>query len=302
MTASIRPPLVAPGGRVRVVAPAGPVRERAAFAAGIALLEERFVVEWDPGVLAAEGYLAGSDARRLAELQAALDDPAVGAVIAARGGYGTTRLVDQLDFGRFLAAPRWIVGSSDLTGLLIELWARHRVQSIHGPMVERLAREPGDDGAALLALLEHGRWRAPTGLHTVRTGRARGPLIGGNLTLLAHLVGTLDPAVTAGAVLLLEDVGERPYRLDRALVQLARGGWLAGIAGLVLGDFAGCEPGPDGVTVEQALVERLGDLAVPVAGGYPAAHGARNQPFVHGAEVELRCTEDGAELSRTARD
>jgi muramoyltetrapeptide carboxypeptidase len=280
---------------VRVVAPAGPVRQPEAFAAGIALLDQRFGVERDPAVLAVEGYLAGSDDRRLAELQAALDQPGIGAVIAARGGFGSTRIVDRLDLRRLLAEPRWIVGSSDLTGLLVKLWADHRMQAIHGPMVERLAQQP-NDAELLFALLEGRRWRPPSGLRTLRPGAATGALIGGNLTMLAHLAGTVDPAITAGTILLLEDVGEAPYRLDRALVQLERAGWLSGAAGLVLGEFTSCAPGPDDVAAEQVLAGLAARLEVPVAAGYPAAHGARNHPFVHGGPVELECGAGGAGL------
>lgn len=296
MTGLARPRWAAPGARVRVVAPAGPVRDRAGFDAGLALLGQRFQVELDPGVRAAAGYLAGEDARRADELQRALDDAEARVVIAARGGFGTTRILDRLTYDGFAASPKWIVGSSDVTALLVDLWARLRVTTIHGPMVERLARAPGTDAEELLALVEGRGWTAPAGLRSVRDGAATGPLIGGNLTILAHLVGTIEASVTDGAILFLEEVGEQTYRVDRALVQLARAGWLDGVRGIVLGEFTDCGAGADGGSVDDLLAERLGALPVPVARSYPAAHGTRNHPFVHGGRVELRCADGGATL------
>jgi muramoyltetrapeptide carboxypeptidase len=159
--------------------------------------------------------------------------------------------------------------------------------SIHGPMVFRFATSHEEDLSMLIDLLEGKPWTPPFDLSALSKGKAQGPLIGGNLTILAHLAGTISPDFTNGAILFLEDVGEQPYRLDRCLTQLKRARMLENISGVILGEFTDCIPGPDGVTVEEAMIRNLGPLNIPVATGYPAAHGGRNYPFVHGGEVIL---------------
>jgi muramoyltetrapeptide carboxypeptidase len=297
---TVLPPPIAPGDPVRVVAPAGPVPS-AELEAGIAVLERRYLVQRDPGLLAASGFLAGSDERRAGELQAALDDPAAMAVIAARGGYGTTRIIDRLRISGLREHPRWIAGSSDLTALLVQLWAELSLCSIHGPMAAWLGSAAPEDTGALFDLLEGRPWSPPTGLAPLIDGRARGPLVGGNLMLLAHLCGTVDPAFAEGAILFIEDVGEQPYRIDRCLVQLERAGVLGRIAGCLVGAFADCDPGRYGVTAAEVVHERLGRLGVPVATGYPAAHGGRNLPFMHGGEVELDVAGGAATVAAVTR-
>jgi len=294
------PPPLQPGDRVRVVAPAGPVPEDE-LRAGIALLEGRYQVEHEPGLLAASGFLAGSDERRAGELQAALDDPGCGAVIAARGGYGTTRILDRLRTSGLAERPRWIVGSSDLTALLIQVWAELGLLAIHGPMVAWLGRADDRDRRALLDLLEGRPWSPPDRLEPQIDGTARGPLVGGNLTVLAHLCGAFDPSSVEGAILFVEDVGEQPYRVDRCLVQLERAGVLPRIAGCLIGELTDCDPGRHRVTAAEVLLDRLGRLGVPVAAGYPAAHGGRNLPFVHGGEVELDVSEGAATVTALTR-
>ncbi|MBW2278539.1 MAG: LD-carboxypeptidase [Deltaproteobacteria bacterium] len=286
--------------RVRVVAPAGPVPENE-LRAGVKLLAQRYRVDLEPGLVAASGFLAGSDERRAGELQAALDDPDCAAVIAARGGYGTTRIIDRLRFGGLLDRPRWVVGSSDLTALLIQLWAEIGLHSIHGPMVAGLVGSDDEDRQALFDLLEGRPWSPPDRLVPLIDGTARGPLIGGNLMILAHLCGALDPSFAEGAILFVEDIGEQPYRIDRCLVQLERTGVLGRVAGCLIGEFTQCDPGRCGVTAAEVLLDRLGRLGVPVAAGYPAAHGGRNLPFVHGDAVELGVSEGSATVTALTR-
>jgi muramoyltetrapeptide carboxypeptidase len=272
--------------RIQVVAPAGPV-EKAHLDFGIDKLSQRYTPEHQSDILDRHGYLAGSDDRRRHELQRALDDRDIKAVIAARGGFGITGILDTLDFSGILESPKWIVGSSDITALLIHLFAAHRYLTIHGPMVAGFHRAHEGDVTALMDLLAGRPWPGSDGLKGLCNGTAKGPLIGGNLTILAHLSGTLSFDFADGAILFLEDVGERPFRLDRCLVQLWRAGMLERVGGVVLGELTACEPGPDGVTAEEAIGSHLSRLRVPVAAGYPAAHGSRNAPFVHGLEVRL---------------
>jgi muramoyltetrapeptide carboxypeptidase len=299
MTPLVPPPL-ATGDRVRVVAPAGPVPE-ADLSAGLEVLGQRYEVAHEPGSIAASGFLAGGDERRAGELQSALDDPDCGAVFAARGGYGVTRIIDRLRLGGLADRPRWIVGSSDLTALLLQLWSELGLCAIHGPMVAWFGSSDPGDLRALYDLLEGRPWTAPAELEPLIDGRARGPLIGGNLTILAHLCGAMDPSCAEGAVLFVEDVGEQPYRIDRCLLQLERAGVLARVTGCLVGQFTACDPDRYRVTAAEVLLDRLGRLGVPVAAGYPAAHGGRNLPFVHGGEVDLDVCEGAASLAAVTR-
>ncbi|MFO8071095.1 MAG: LD-carboxypeptidase [Polyangia bacterium] len=289
----LRPPPVEGAAEVRVVAPAGAVR-REELEAGIALLEHRFRIGWTSGAFERHGYLAGDDDRRAGELQSALDDPGVGAVLAARGGYGTTRIIDRIALDGLGRAPRWIAGSSDLTALLLRVWSELGLVTAHGPMVASLPRQRRDL-ELLCGLLAGGSWRAPHGLEELERGAAEGPLLGGNLAILAHLCGTIDPDLFEGAILLLEEVGERPYRVDRYLVQLERSGVLERVAGFLIGELTGCESerGPGALEV---MAERLCGRGAPVAAGYPAAHGQRNVPFPHGAIVRLEVGAGGVSL------
>ena len=291
----IFPPPLRPGDTIAVVAPSSPFEPVLAWA-GLGWLAQRYRVRYTRGLFARDGYLAGSDERRRDELLAAFRDPDVRAILAARGGYGASRFVHTLDFGALLAAPRWIVGFSDITALHVEA-ARVGIASIHGPHLTTVGRGDARARAGLIRILEAPR--APSvysGLTVLRAGAAEGPLHGGNLALLqaCAAAGRLD--IPRGAVLLLEDVTERPYRIDRMLASLAVGGHLARAAAVVLGDFTQCDPGPDGRTLEQVFAEHLGPLGVPVLRGLPVGHALRNDPVVLGGPARVEAREGAGEL------
>ncbi len=291
---SARPTVLRPGDRVAVVAPSGP-SAAGRVAAGVALLTSWGLrVSVAGQVHARHGYLSGTDAQRLASLNAALRDPSVRAVVCARGGYGTQRIVDDLDYPAIRADPKLVVGFSDVTALHLALWRHARLATVHGPGAAWDAdRTPQASAEALcraLMSVEPVRLRPDAAVATaaVRLGDApaRGILLGGNLTMLASSAGTPDAPDLRGALLLLEDVAEAPYRVDRALTQLRRAGVLAGLAGVALGDFTACTAaaGPDVVSV---LGERLGELGVPVVGGFPVGHGAGQLPVPLGVPALL---------------
>jgi muramoyltetrapeptide carboxypeptidase len=287
----IRPPRLRPGDGVRIIAPAGPV-PRPEFEAGAALLAARYRLRYDPGTLfRATGYLAGSDEERVEELHAALRDPEARAVVLARGGYGLLRILPFLDRDLLRANPKPIVGFSDGTALLA--WAAGAgVASVHGPVVTQLARLPEEDRTALFGLLEGpGPGLLLSDLEAPIPGRVRGPLVGGNLEVFSRLLGTPYLPELDGAVLVLEDVGERPYRVDRLITHLDLAGVFNAVSAVVVGDFSGCQEKPDSgqpsPPVEEVLLERLGRLAIPVAFGGTVGHGKRNVALPYGTDVEL---------------
>ncbi|MET9379068.1 LD-carboxypeptidase [Streptomyces sp. NPDC002992] len=265
-----RPPRLRPGARVAVVAPSGPVQEER-LAAGLDLLRG-----WDlepvvgPHVLDVHpelDYLAGTDEARARDLQEAWCDPAVSAVICARGGYGVQRMVDLLDWSAMRAAgPKVFVGYSDVTALHEAFAVRTGLATLHGPMVAAgtFLKDTRTQESLRATLFEPESVRT-LGLGTARTlvpGRAHGVTLGGCVSLLAADLATPHGRPSArGGLLLLEDVGEEPYRLDRILTQLLRSGWLDGVAGIGLGSWAECGPYEE---VRAVLADRLGGLGVPV--------------------------------------
>ena len=286
----IRPPRLHPGDVVRVVAPSGPV-PRDAFESGLHVLRARYEVRFDEGLFAREGFLAGPDERRLDELRAALADPAARAVVMARGGYGLLRLLPFLDPAALAAAPRALVGFSDGTALLA-FAARAGVAAIHGPVVTQLGSLPATDQQALFQLLEN---PAPgvllAGLDELIPGRVQGPLLGGNLEVFSRLLGTPFLPDLTGAILFIEDSGERPYRLDRLITHLDLAGVWSTVSAVVVGDFAGCtEPAvlrEGSPAAAEVLVDRLARLPIPVVVGAQVGHGSRNLALPYGCLAEL---------------
>lgn len=290
------PPPLRPGSVVAVVAPASPFDREELFR-GLAWLRIRYRLRLSSSIVARRGYLAGSDARRAAELAAAMVDPEVSAIICARGGYGAMRILDELPWNAFAAAPKWLIGFSDVTALHVSANMRG-ICSLHAPNVTGLGRAiTAQERFALLAALEElpaATWSDLTVVHAGRAGApVTGPLLGGNLALLVSMAAGHRLELPRGAILAFEDVTERPYRLDRMVTSLRLGGHLDGLGAIVLGGFTQCEPGPDGATWEEVLAELTADLGVPVVSGAPFGHGAPNTPFVLGA----RATLDGRTLT-----
>ncbi|MET0391200.1 MAG: LD-carboxypeptidase [Polyangiales bacterium] len=274
-----------PGARLALFAPASPF-DVEGFELGVARLRRRYEVLYQPEILTRSGYLAGDDGRRLGELRRALQDASVAAVIAARGGYGCTRFLQLIAAEEVHACQKLLVGFSDLTALHA-LWAQAGVGSIHGNMVAGLGRCSELQFARYCAALEGCFTECFEGLTPIVDGVAEGVLLGGNLAVLSALIGTAAFPPLEGAVLFLEDVTERPYRIDRMLTTWRNAGAFRGVRGVVLGGFTQCDPGPDGVTVEQVLRERLSDLGIPVAAGLPAGHVDDNHELPFGRAVTL---------------
>jgi len=283
----VAPPALRAGDRVAVVAPAGPF-DQTALDTGLAVLAGRYEPVGGSGLGARHRYLAGDDPRRGAELIAAVADPTVRGIVAARGGYGSMRLLDRLR--PVLAAarvPKVLVGFSDITVLHLA-WQARGWRSVHGPVVTQLGTQPPDVLARLFQLLESTDKAAPPLFGTTLVGGgAEGPLLGGNLSLLTRLLGTPWLPRLEGAILLLEDVGERPYRLDRMWTHLALAGVFRRVRGIVLGDFTDCEE-PDGdYTSRAVLADLASETGLPCVWEVPIGHGAVNYPVPLGARVCL---------------
>lgn len=272
-----RPPRLGPGARVALVAPASPFR-REEFEAGVRELASLgFEAVYDERVFARDGFVAGPPALRAGALEDAWRDPSIDAIIAVRGGYGSAQLLPLLDPALPRRFPKVLVGYSDITSLL--LWqVAAGVVCFHGPMLEgRLARGlAGYDRRSFVAAVTEaaplGRL-TPPGLSVLREGEAAGTLVGGTLTQLAASLGTpwaFDPP--HGCILFLEDVGERPYRIDRLLLQVEQAGVLAKAAGIVLGEFPGCDEPEGAASAREVLQRRLVGLDVPVVMGFPSGH------------------------------
>ncbi|MBN1609246.1 MAG: LD-carboxypeptidase [Polyangiaceae bacterium] len=279
------PRALCPGDRVRVIAPSSPF-DRTLVLRGMGWLGQRYRVEFEPGLFDATGFLAGSDERRLRELDAALRSDAA-AIIVARGGYGLTRIAGRVDWSALAARPKWMVGFSDATVLHVEA-ARQGLASLHASAVAGLGRGDAHARQRWLQALEQPRChRVFGGLETLAPGQASGPLAGGNLTLLLMCSAARRLALPAGCILVLEETGESSYRIDRMLTALTQAGELDHVRGVAVGDLTDCSDGRYGVPPLQVVAERLAALRVPMVAGLPIGHGRHNHPIALGITATL---------------
>jgi muramoyltetrapeptide carboxypeptidase len=299
---SLKPRALRPGDLIGIAAPAGPV-DKERLERGVLELEALgFATRVAPGVLDRRGFTAGTVERRLEQLEGLVSDPEVAAIVCARGGAGAGRLLTHLDASILRTHLKPLVGYSDITWLHLAL-ARLGVASLHGPMV---ARELADGEAGYhRESLWHGLTgegdpfaSRPDDLHPLRVGEARGTLRGGCLSILAAAAGTPWSLQTGGAptILLIEDVDEPPYRIERMLLQLQESGALDGVRGIVFGEMKGCTPGPEAdYSLEQVLLEALEGLGVPLAFGLPSGHtSGPNVTLPLGLDSRLVCTSSEA--------
>ena len=272
-----KPRALRQGDRIAIVAPASPF-SRDEFTRGIAEIERLgFVPVFDDTVFAKEaGYLAGTPDIRASSFMKHWTDPAVSALVAVRGGYGSVHLLPLLDRTRMVDHPKLFIGYSDNTSLLSWLTCQCGITALHGPMIEgRLAGGAGYDRHSFLELLAGGRQLqlAPANLTVLREGEASGRLFGGTMTQLVASLGTpfaFDPP--DGCVLFLEEVNERPYRIDRMLTQLALSGLLRRARAIVFGEMRGCDEPGGAVTAFDAIARTTRGYAGPILAGFPSGH------------------------------
>ncbi|MVN76542.1 LD-carboxypeptidase [Hymenobacter sp. HMF4947] len=297
---AIAPPFLQPGQRVAIVSTARKTTAAEIDFASRTLTDWGLEVVQGESIGAASHQFAGDDALRRRDFQRQLDDPSIRAILCARGGYGTARLVDELDFSRFAESPKWVAGFSDITVLNSHL-LRLGYQSIHGVMPALYGQAGGEAAVASLRAALFGEpatYEAPA-YPLNRPGTATGELVGGNLSLLHTITGTSSQASFAGRILFLEDLDEYLYHIDRMLLHLHRSGQLAGLAGLVVGHFS--EMHDNAVPFGQNAYEIINYYAqryqFPVGYHFPVGHEADNQALVVGRRATLTVSPTGSQLS-----
>jgi muramoyltetrapeptide carboxypeptidase len=242
-------------------------------------------------------YFSGTDEVRIAELQAMLDSPDIKAILCGRGGYGVGRIIDQLDFTAFKKNPKWLIGFSDITVLHCHIVKHCKVTTLHSPMAAAF----NDGGAknkyvqSLKKSLDGIKQKYDCKTHKYnKIGKAEGMLIGGNLSLIAHLIGTPDDLKTDGCILFLEDVGEQLYNIDRMLTQLKRSGKLAKLNGVIFGGYTDCKDTdrPFGKKIIDILYEAVNEYDYPVCFNFPVSHNKENYALKCGANFQLNVGKD----------
>ena len=297
----LKPRGLKPGDTIMFVAPAAPVEMPAVLEYARSLEKAGYKVVIPKGINRKSGYLAGADDERAAELNAAICDPKVRAIFPLRGGYGLTRILDRLDYAALRRDPKIITGFSDLTALHLAVARQARVVTFHSPMSLRELWQPKKEftfaATSFRRAVFADQYKDEVG-YTIAMpsdqprpikvvgGKARGRLLGGNLTLICSTLGTPYAIEPKGAILFMEDVNEAPYRIDRYLSQLRLAGVLDTVAGVVLGNFTTKEA-KDTKEIERVLREYFASAKVPIVMNFPVGHVANNATLPHGALVEL---------------
>lgn len=298
----ILPPFLQPGDKIAMVSVAGKVSREVVEAAKALLEAEKFVVEIGPHSFGTLHMFSGTDRERAIDIQSALDDPEVSAIIFNRGGYGSLRTLTYLDWTGFFRHPKWLVGFSDIT-VFHAFLSNSEIASVHGVMPAFFF----DDGRRtesldiMLDLLRGKALKYEIDPHDFnRPGRARGTLVGGNLSLLYSLRGTSLDQSLDGKVLFIEDISEFDYHVDRMMVNFQFGGMLSRLSGLIVGYFTDTKSSttPFGLDAFEIIKDAVSGYDYPVVFGFPAGHELPNYPLVMGAEVVLAVTEETVLISQ----
>jgi muramoyltetrapeptide carboxypeptidase len=286
----IRPRRLKRGDTIGIVAPASPF-DRKIFFQGLRILESMgFQIRVTDEIFEKNGYLAGSDEHRAGLVMQLFEDQSVDALVCAKGGFGSLRILPLLDFERIRKTPKVFLGHSDITALLATITARSGLVTFHGPLVTTLANAPETTCSSLLAAISSNtvvELKPAQGI-TLKVGRARGRVIGGNLTTLCHMLATPFEPRFENHILVLEDRGEALYRIDRMLFQMKLAGCFKGIAALALGSFEACGS-LDGIF--KIFEEHFKDIPAPILAGFAVGHGQQNITVPFGLEATLDADE-----------
>lgn len=282
----ILPPRLRQGDKIGITAPAGPVSPQELQPAFDLIRSNGYVPEFSSDIFETKDYLAGDDSLRLENLHSMFRDNGIKAVICARGGYGTTRLLGRIDYDLIHSHPKIIAGYSDITALLLAVYKNTGMVTFHGPVARELGKNSNKNLKAFLDTVS-----GKEGLHIdlsedriLSQGRADGILLGGNLSLICNLIGTPFLPSFKDVILFIEDKGEPLYRIDRMLTHLRYSGIIDDIAGLVTGSFEGCGSIPE---IDHLLAENFKGSDFPVVSGLPAGHGTENITIPLGVGVEI---------------
>ena len=296
----IAPPLLNPGDKIGITATGRKVSVRDIEAS------RRVFESWGMEVIASanlysqsHSYLAGSDEERLTDFQNLINDPDIKAIVCARGGYGTTRILDNLDFSSLTKYPKWIIGFSDVTALHLKLF-KLGIKSVHGTMPILFSKP---ESISSIESLRGTLMNESVGISTIanknnRTGKVTAQIIGGNLSLVVDSNGTTGDPDTHGKILVIEEIDEYTYKVDRMLMHLKRSGKLDSLAGLIVGHMTDIQE-PElsfGETIEEIILSKVHDTHYPVAFNYPIGHENPNLSWVHGSVMTLIVTESGSQL------
>ncbi|MEO6914707.1 MAG: LD-carboxypeptidase [Chitinophagaceae bacterium] len=288
------PPYLTKGDTIGMVCPAGYMsREKVEACMNSLQAAGYHVVLGNTVGGSSETYFSGTDEERLDDLQMMIDDDKIKAILCARGGYGTGRIIDKIDFSRFAKKPKWIIGFSDITVIHSHLYANYQISSLHAPMAA--AFNHGEAGTlytnSLLKALGGKKLHYECAPHVFnRKGEAVGELIGGNLTMLSHLIGTRSDIKTRARIIFLEDVGEYLYNIDRMLYQLKRSGKLDKLAGVIIGGFSDLKDTerPFGKTVYEIIHDIFNGYDYPICYNFPVSHDMENVALKIGVGYKLR--------------
>ena len=296
-----KPPYLKPGDKVVIVSPSGTVDQRYIDGAVETLASWQLSPVAGQYARGASGRFSGTDEERLLDLQCALDDPSVRAVLCSRGGYGLVRIIGKLNFDAFVRHPKWLAGFSDIT--ILHAAAIHReVQSIHSIMARGMTEN--DPQADPLIILREMLFGSPPGSYLLspnalnRPGKSEGILIGGNLSVLYGLRGTGLDIQPKGKILFIEDISEKLYHIDRMIQNFKLGGILSQLSGLLIGRFTEIEEDASfGKTPEEVIWSAVEEYDYPVAFNFPVGHVDYNVPVIHGAKVKMNVSEAGGEVA-----
>ncbi len=295
-----KPPYLKAGDKVVIVSPSGSVDQRYIDGAVQALASWQLNPVVSTFARESFGRFSGTDEQRLLDLQQALDDPSVRAILCSRGGYGLIRIIDKLNFDAFVKYPKWLIGFSDIT--ILHAAAIHKgVQSIHSVMARGITEnDPEADPVMVLREMLFGKkpdsyLLSPDALN--RFGKSRGTLVGGNLSVLYGLRGTKFDIKPKGKILFIEDLSEKLYHIDRMIQNFKLGGILSQLSGLLVGRFTEIEEDASfGKTLEEIIRSAVEEYGYPVAFGFPAGHVDYNMPLIHGAKIKMTVSGKGGEV------
>lgn len=296
------PPYLKPGDTIGIVSTASKIERDVVMPAVELLQNVGFDVRFGASVFAKHHQFAGSDTLRTADLQQMMDDKRVKAILCSRGGYGTLRTLQQLDWKKFETHPKWIIGFSDVTVLHSALNTK-RIASLHGVMPKHFV-ESGQASHSFSTLLNaltggENQYTAPASQYNIE-GRAEAELVGGNLSILFSLRGTPFDIDTRGKILFIEDLAEYYYHIDRMMMNLKTGGVLSGLKGLIVGGFSGLldNETPYGYTLQQIILDAIKEYQFPVAFDFPIGHQPDNFALKTGCVAKLEVSEQGTKFTQ----